>query len=218
MLHHQNGIPLITQAVQRCNQALRFLRVQANGGFIQNIKHAGKASANLPGQAGTLQLTTGQRVRGTRKGQIPQSQLQQAIKTLTETPHCRLQSIPECSGDFQLFQQLTVLLHRQIAELPQAQFRPTKIQRNSQRRRIQAHPFTGRANSQFPLGRFHCTKAITLRTGTVRREVGEQAGRQIRQGEARLSIAITRVVAQQLRLRPAGLHQGAHFIRPQAQR
>ena len=93
MLHHKDGISLITQAFQRDNQTFRLTRVQTDGGFIENIKHTGKSPTNLAGQTRSLQLTTGKSIGRARKRQIPQAQFNQTIQTARKLLNRRLQSL-----------------------------------------------------------------------------------------------------------------------------
>ena len=56
VLHHDQGIALVTQVLQGVEQDLIVARVQADGGFVQHVAHALQVAAQLCGQADSLRL------------------------------------------------------------------------------------------------------------------------------------------------------------------
>ena len=65
MLHHDDGIAQIAQALKAFQKALIVALVQADGGLVQHIKNPGETGANLAGQPDTLTFTAGKRSRRT---------------------------------------------------------------------------------------------------------------------------------------------------------
>ena len=61
MLDHEDGVAEIAQALQRHQQPLVVALMQADGGLVQHIEHAGQAGADLRGQADALAFAAGQR-------------------------------------------------------------------------------------------------------------------------------------------------------------
>ncbi len=60
VLHHDQGIAQIPQALEGSQQLVVVPLVQADGGLVQNIQHPHQAAADLRGQTDTLALPAGQ--------------------------------------------------------------------------------------------------------------------------------------------------------------
>ena len=54
MLHHQHRVAEVAQPPQRPQQAFVVALVQADGGFVQHVQHAGQPGADLRGEADSL--------------------------------------------------------------------------------------------------------------------------------------------------------------------
>ena len=70
MLDHQHGIAEVAQPLQRLQQPGIVALMQADGGLVQHIEHAGEAGADLGGQPDALALAAGERAGGAAQGQI----------------------------------------------------------------------------------------------------------------------------------------------------
>ena len=73
VLHHQQGVAQIPQALEGGDELVVVPLVQADGGLVQNIQHPHQGGADLCGQPDPLALAAGQRGGGPAEGQIPQS-------------------------------------------------------------------------------------------------------------------------------------------------
>ncbi|MPM31544.1 hypothetical protein SDC9_78099 [bioreactor metagenome] len=89
MLHHQQGIAQVPQALEGGEQLVVVPLVQANGGLVQNIQHPHQRGADLGRQTDALALAAGERPGGAGKGQISKAyglQKSQAAFNLPENP------------------------------------------------------------------------------------------------------------------------------------
>jgi len=77
VLHHQNGIAHVAQSFQRIQQAAVIARVQANGGFVQNVKHAHQFGTHLGCQADALGFAARKSARAAFKRQVVQADINQ---------------------------------------------------------------------------------------------------------------------------------------------
>ncbi len=68
MLDHDHGVAEVAQPPERAEQALIVALVQADGGLVQHIEHAGQAGADLAGEADALALAAGQRAGSRGRG------------------------------------------------------------------------------------------------------------------------------------------------------
>ncbi len=84
VLHHDHGVAEIAQPLQRVEQPRIVALVQADGGFIQHIEHAGEAGADLRRQADALAFATGQRARRARQSQIVEADIEQERQPLAD--------------------------------------------------------------------------------------------------------------------------------------
>src|SRR5258708_24615178 len=67
MFYENEGIAEVPEVEKSLEQALVVARMQADGGFIQNIKHASQTAADLTGQPNSLGFSS--RKRGCRPAQ-----------------------------------------------------------------------------------------------------------------------------------------------------
>src|SRR5215212_12030842 len=61
--------------------------MQANAGFVQNVKHAGKTGTNLGGETNPLCFATRQRAAFPIQGEVTQSNLNQKTKPGPDFPN-----------------------------------------------------------------------------------------------------------------------------------
>jgi hypothetical protein len=64
MLDHDDGVAEVAQALERVEQARVVALVQADGGLVEHVEHAGEAGADLRGEADALALAARQRAGG----------------------------------------------------------------------------------------------------------------------------------------------------------
>jgi len=60
VLDHQHGVAEIAQPRQGVQQLAVVARVQADGGFVQDVQHTAQAGADLSGQPDALRLAAGE--------------------------------------------------------------------------------------------------------------------------------------------------------------
>ena len=70
MLNHDHGVAEIAQALERDQQAVVVALVEADGGFIEDIEHAGEAAADLAGEADALAFAARQGAAGAIKIEV----------------------------------------------------------------------------------------------------------------------------------------------------
>ena len=76
MLHHDEGVSDIAQALQRGDKALVIALVQTDGGLIQDIQDSRQTRTNLGGKANALCFTAGQRGGATVEGEVVQADVE----------------------------------------------------------------------------------------------------------------------------------------------
>jgi hypothetical protein len=64
MLDHEHGVAEAAQALERFEQAVVVLLVEADRRLVEDVEHAGEAGADLRGEADALALAAGQRAAG----------------------------------------------------------------------------------------------------------------------------------------------------------
>ena len=84
MFHHQNGVPLIAQVLQRGQQPVIVALMQADRRLVQHIKHPGQAGPDLAGQPDALRFPARQRAGIARQRQVIQPDIHQEPKTLAD--------------------------------------------------------------------------------------------------------------------------------------
>ena len=80
VLDHNKRVAHIAQLGQGFDEAAVIALVQADGGFVEHVKHADQARTDLGGQADALGLTAGKRTGGAREGQVVQAHVQQELQ------------------------------------------------------------------------------------------------------------------------------------------
>ena len=87
MLDHDDGVAEVAQVLQRGDKPLVVALMQADRGFVQDIKHAHKPRADLRGEANTLALAARERTRRTRQRQVAQPYVHQEAQALADLLH-----------------------------------------------------------------------------------------------------------------------------------
>ncbi|EEG34613.1 hypothetical protein NEIFLAOT_00229 [Neisseria flavescens NRL30031/H210] len=78
---HNHAVAQIAQAFEGGEQAVVVALVQADGGFVQNVHHAGQAAADLAGEADALGFAAGEGFGGAGEIQVIQPDINQKAET-----------------------------------------------------------------------------------------------------------------------------------------
>ena len=81
VLDDDNGVAEIAKVLERADKALIVTLVQADGRFIENVKNAHQARADLRSQTDTLRFAAGKGCSSTFKGQVIQAYIDQELQT-----------------------------------------------------------------------------------------------------------------------------------------
>ena len=84
MFDDNHRIAKVAEPAQGGQQTVVIALMQANGGFIQDIQHAGQAGADLRGQPNALALAAGQGARGARQAEIIQTDIVKEAEPLVD--------------------------------------------------------------------------------------------------------------------------------------
>ena len=95
VFHHQHGIADVAQVLQGIDQAVVVALVQADGGFVQHIHHAGQARADLRSQADALGFAARERIGAAFQREIVQADV-------VEEGQARDDFLDDAVGDFLL--------------------------------------------------------------------------------------------------------------------
>ena len=79
VLDDDDGVAEVAQVPQRLEQAVVVALVQADGGLVEHVEHAGEAGADLRGEADALAFAAGQRAGGARQGEIIEADVDRGI-------------------------------------------------------------------------------------------------------------------------------------------
>ncbi len=82
MFDHEHGVAAGFELFQRCQQLLVIARVEPDGRFVENVKHAAQVRAQLRRQPNALPLAAGQRGDAAPKLQIAQADFAQELQPL----------------------------------------------------------------------------------------------------------------------------------------
>ncbi len=74
----------VAQVLERAEQAVVVALVQADGGFVQHVEHAGEAGADLGGQADALAFAARQRAGGAGHGEIVEADINEELKAVAD--------------------------------------------------------------------------------------------------------------------------------------
>ena len=82
MFDHNHAVAQIAQAFEGGEQAVIVALVQADGGFVQNVHHAGQAAADLAGEADALSFAAGEGFGGAGEIEVIQPDVNQKAEPL----------------------------------------------------------------------------------------------------------------------------------------
>jgi hypothetical protein len=84
VLDHDDRVADVAQVLQRVEQAGIVALVQADGGLVQHVEHAGQARADLRGEADALALAARQRAGIARQRQIVEADVVEEAQALAD--------------------------------------------------------------------------------------------------------------------------------------
>ena len=84
VLDDDDGVAEVAQVLERAEQAVVVALVQADGGLIQHVEHAGEAGADLRGEADALAFAAGQRARGAGHGEVIEADIDEELQTVAD--------------------------------------------------------------------------------------------------------------------------------------
>ena len=87
VLHHDDGVAQIAQALERGDKPLVVALVQADGRLVQDVEHAHEARADLRGQADALRLAARERGRGPLEREVVQAHVHQEAQARLDLLH-----------------------------------------------------------------------------------------------------------------------------------
>ena len=90
MLDHDHGVAEIAQALEGLEQTRVVALVQADGGLVEHVKHAGEAAADLRSQPNALALAAGQCAGRAGEREIVEADIDQELQPFAdflEHPH-----------------------------------------------------------------------------------------------------------------------------------
>ncbi|MDT4850806.1 hypothetical protein FQZ97_849670 [compost metagenome] len=93
VLDDDDAVAEIAQVLQGADQAVVVALVQADGGFVQHVHHAGQARADLAGQADALRFPAGDGVGAAVQGQIIQAHVVQEAQARFDLAHDALRDL-----------------------------------------------------------------------------------------------------------------------------
>jgi hypothetical protein len=84
VLDHEDGVADVAQAAERTEQAFVVALVEADGGFVQHVQHAGESGTDLAGQPDTLRLAAGEGGGASRQRQVVQTDIDQEAQAIDD--------------------------------------------------------------------------------------------------------------------------------------
>src|SRR4029078_1237998 len=84
VLDHNHRVAEVAQALEGFEQPRIVALVQADAGFVENIKHAGKTGPDLRGEPDALAFAAGQRTRRAREREIVEPDIHQEPEPLAD--------------------------------------------------------------------------------------------------------------------------------------
>ena len=142
VLHHQDGVALAFQPAEGVQQHAVVARVQADGGFVQDVAHALEVGAQLGRDADALGFAARKRGRGAVQVQVGQPHLLQEVQTGADFRHDVLGDFRITPGERQGLEAVRGLLHGERRVLGDVAF--PEVDR--QRLRLEPAPGAGPAD------------------------------------------------------------------------
>src|SRR3954452_11888088 len=84
MLDHQHGVAEAAQALQRLEQAVVVLLVEADRGLVEDVEDSGEAGADLAGEADALALAARERAAGAVEVEIVEPDIVEEAEALVD--------------------------------------------------------------------------------------------------------------------------------------
>ena len=116
VFHHQHRVADVAQVGEGAEQAGVVALVQADGWFVQDVKHPHQTSADLARQANALGFAAGKRVGAAIQRQVVQSDIHQKAQPSTDFLDDLVGDFPAPAGEFQSFEMPQDGLHRPAGE------------------------------------------------------------------------------------------------------
>src|SRR3954451_979059 len=93
MLDHQHGVAEAAQALERLEQAVVVLLVEADRGLVEDVEHAGEAAADLACEADALGFAAREGAAGAIEVEVIEADIVQETETLVDL-------LEDCARDF----------------------------------------------------------------------------------------------------------------------
>ena len=84
VLDDDDGVADVAQVLERAEQALVVALVEADGGLVEHVEHAGEAGADLRGEPDALALAARQRAGGAGERQIVEPDIDEEVQPLAD--------------------------------------------------------------------------------------------------------------------------------------
>ncbi len=84
VLDHDHGVADVAQVLERVEQARVVALVQADGGLVEHVEHAGEAGADLRGEPDALALAARQRAGRARQREVVEADVDQELQPLAD--------------------------------------------------------------------------------------------------------------------------------------
>ena len=84
VLDHDHSVAEVAQPAERFEEPRVVALMQADGGLVEHIEHAGQAGADLRGEANALALAARERARGARQREIFKPDIDQEAQPLAD--------------------------------------------------------------------------------------------------------------------------------------
>ena len=98
VLHHDDGVAEIAQAVQRAEQRAIVPLVQADGRLVEHVQHARQVRSDLRGEPDALAFAAGERRRAASERQVPDADLVEEAQAILHFPQDALRDDPLAIG------------------------------------------------------------------------------------------------------------------------
>src|SRR3954451_21419282 len=84
MLDHEHGVAEAAEALERLEQAVVVLLVEADRGLVEDVEHAREAAADLAGEADALGLAAAQRAAGAVEVEVVEADIVEEAEALVD--------------------------------------------------------------------------------------------------------------------------------------
>ena len=87
VLDHQHRVAEVAQVLERGEQALVVALVQADGGLVEDVQHAGETRAHLAGEPDALRFAAGERLGAAIERQVVEAHIDQEAQPVGHFLH-----------------------------------------------------------------------------------------------------------------------------------